>query len=106
MDHGQPWTRRIPKPRSLGIRVEIITDADEGTVFPYRLHLATEKISAEHAVMIGDRAGDIVAARAHHVRSIGVLWGYGSKSELVDARADVVCASPNELAACVSRIAI
>ena len=68
--------------------------------------LATEKISAEHAVMIGDRAGDIVAARTHHVRSIGVLWGYGSKSELVDARADVVCASPNELAACVSRIAI
>jgi phosphoglycolate phosphatase len=68
--------------------------------------LATEKVAAEHAVMIGDRAGDIVAARAHHVRSIGALWGYGSESELVDVRADALCASPSELAACLSRIAI
>ena len=68
--------------------------------------LATEKIPAERAVMIGDRAGDIVAARANGVRSIGVLWGYGSESELTDARADGLCASPGELAPCLSRIAI
>jgi len=40
--------------------------------------LETERIHAADAVMIGDRAGDMVAARAHGVRSIGVLWGYGS----------------------------
>jgi phosphoglycolate phosphatase len=68
--------------------------------------LATEEISAERAVMIGDRAGDIVAARANRVRSIGVLWGYGSESELADAGADGLCASPSELASCLSRIAI
>lgn len=68
--------------------------------------LATEKISAESAVMIGDRAGDIVAARANRVRSIGVLWGYGSESELADAGADSLCASPSELASCLSRIPI
>ncbi len=68
--------------------------------------LATEGISAERAVMIGDRAGDIVAARANRVRSIGVLWGYGSESELADAGADGLCASPSELASCLSRIAI
>jgi phosphoglycolate phosphatase len=61
--------------------------------------LAAEQISPERVVMIGDRAGDMVAARANHVRSIGVLWGYGSKSELVDAGADRLCASPGELAA-------
>jgi phosphoglycolate phosphatase len=33
--------------------------------------LAIEKVSPERAVMIGDRAGDIVAARANRVRSIG-----------------------------------
>jgi phosphoglycolate phosphatase len=33
--------------------------------------LETEKVSPERAVMIGDRAGDIVAARANRVRSIG-----------------------------------
>lgn len=68
--------------------------------------LATEKISTESAVMIGDRAGDIVAARANRVRSIGVLWGYGSESELADAGADTLCASPSELASCLSGIPI
>jgi phosphoglycolate phosphatase len=56
--------------------------------------------------MIGDRAGDIVAARANRVRSIGVLWGYGSESELVGAGADSLCASQSQLAACLSRIPI
>jgi hypothetical protein len=31
-------TRRVPRGRSLGIRVEIITGGDEGPTFPYRLH--------------------------------------------------------------------
>jgi phosphoglycolate phosphatase len=66
--------------------------------------LATEKIAPAHAVMIGDRAGDIVAARANRVRSIGVLWGYGSESELADAGADRLCVSPGELASCLSSI--
>jgi phosphoglycolate phosphatase len=68
--------------------------------------LATEKISPERAVMIGDRAGDIVSARANRVRSIGVLWGYGSESELTDARADGLCVSPGELGSCLRRLAI
>lgn len=61
--------------------------------------LAAERISPESAIMIGDRAGDIVAARANDLRSIGVLWGYGSASELADAGADLLCASPGDLAA-------
>jgi phosphoglycolate phosphatase len=65
--------------------------------------LATERISPERAIMIGDRAGDIVAARANGVRSIGVLWGYGSESELRDAGAHTLCASPRELSACLWR---
>ena len=47
--------------------------------------LASENVSPERAVMIGDRAGDVVSARANRVRSIGVLWGYGSESELKNA---------------------
>ena len=68
--------------------------------------LASEKVSPERAVMIGDRAGDIAAARANRVRSIGVLWGYGSESELADARADGLCVSPGELGSCLRRLAI
>ena len=68
--------------------------------------LAIERIPAADAVMIGDRAGDIVAARAHGIRAIGVLWGYGSTSELADAGADLLCASPGGLASCLARISI
>jgi phosphoglycolate phosphatase len=68
--------------------------------------LETERVRAVDAVMIGDRAGDMVAARAHGVRAIGVLWGYGSGSELTDAGADVLCASPGELASCLARFTI
>jgi phosphoglycolate phosphatase len=60
--------------------------------------LATEGVEPSAAVMIGDRAADIVAARANEVRSIGVLWGYGSEAELTDAGADMLCRTPLELA--------
>ena len=66
--------------------------------------LARERVAPGHAVMIGDRAGDMVAARINGVRSIGALWGYGSEAELVEAGADSLCASPSELAACLARI--
>lgn len=66
--------------------------------------LAKERISAEAAIMVGDRAVDILAAGASGVGSIGVLWGYGSKAELVDAGVDELCVAPADLDACVSRM--
>jgi len=64
--------------------------------------LASEDVSAQAAVMIGDRAADVRAAKANGVRSIGVLWGYGSAQELVDAGADMLCQTPSDLAAHLS----
>jgi phosphoglycolate phosphatase len=60
--------------------------------------LAVEGVGPSAAVMVGDRAADIVAAKANGVRSIGVLWGYGSEVELMAAGADVLCRTPSELA--------
>ncbi len=60
--------------------------------------LATEGVEASASVMVGDRAVDIMAAKANGVRSIGVLWGYGSEVELTDAGADMLCQTPSELA--------
>jgi phosphoglycolate phosphatase len=65
--------------------------------------LAEECIRPEAAVMIGDRAADVVAAKANGVQSVGVLWGYGSEQELRDAGADVLCSSPWELRRHLSR---
>jgi phosphoglycolate phosphatase len=54
--------------------------------------------------MIGDRALDVLAARASDVRTLGVLWGYGSREELLEARADGLCEAPAALPACVERL--
>jgi phosphoglycolate phosphatase len=50
------------------------------------------------AAMIGDRGADMVAARHHGVRAVGVLWGYGTRDELEGAGAQVLCQRPGELA--------
>jgi phosphoglycolate phosphatase len=49
------------------------------------------------AAMIGDRAVDMTAARANGLRSIGVLWGHGSREELMGAVPDQLLESPVEL---------
>ncbi|HEY7040292.1 MAG TPA: HAD hydrolase-like protein [Methylomirabilota bacterium] len=60
-------------------------------------------IRAGQAVMVGDRASDIVAAKINGIRSIGALWGYGEPGELADAGADVLCATPAALLDCLAR---
>jgi len=48
-------------------------------------------------VMVGDRKHDIIGAKAHRLKSIGVLYGYGSKQELQNAGADIIVNSIEEL---------
>jgi len=66
--------------------------------------LAEENIVPRHAIMIGDRAADVIAAKANGISSIGVLWGYGSADELEDAGADELCSTPGDLIARLFRI--
>ena len=49
------------------------------------------------SVMIGDTTFDMDMARAAGVRAIGVAWGYHSPTELRDAGAEHVAATPAEL---------
>jgi len=60
--------------------------------------LAEERIAPDVAVMIGDRAADVRAAKANGLKSVGVLWGYGSQTELVNAGADILFHTPHDLA--------
>ena len=57
------------------------------------------------AVMVGDRAEDVLAAHAVGTRSIAVLWGYGSRGELLSARPDCLVGSASELSARLRAIA-
>ena len=48
-------------------------------------------------VMIGDREHDIHGAREHGIDGIGVLWGYGTETELREAGAVRIAATTAEL---------
>ena len=49
------------------------------------------------AVMVGDRLHDVHGAAAHGLDCIGVLWGIGSREELVGAGAAAIAETPAEL---------
>ena len=58
----------------------------------------------EHAVMIGDRAVDVTAARSNGLRAVGVLWGHGTREELDGAGPDHMLECPTELSALPGRL--
>ncbi|MGB3462355.1 HAD hydrolase-like protein [Rhodanobacter lindaniclasticus] len=53
------------------------------------------------AVMIGDRHFDIDGAVGNGIRSIGVLWGFGMRHELLAAGATALVDSPEALLASI-----
>jgi phosphoglycolate phosphatase len=53
--------------------------------------------------IVGDRAHDVVAGRAHGVRTIGVLWGIGARAELEQAGADRIAATIAQLSGALDR---
>ncbi len=59
------------------------TRGDKESLISYILQ--KESIDPAEATMIGDRKYDIDGAKANGVRAFGVLWGYGSQSELKGA---------------------
>ncbi len=48
------------------------------------------------AVMVGDREHDIIGAKKSSLASVGVTYGYGSREELAQAGADLICRTPEE----------
>jgi len=74
--------------------------ADKAELIEYVLR--RESIAAPAALMIGDRAHDVVGAHANGVLAIGVLWGYGSAQELVESGAHSLCAQPGLLDECIA----
>jgi len=53
--------------------------------------------SPNECLMIGDRKFDILGAKECNIPSVGVLWGYGDKSEFEAAGADYIIESQEEL---------
>jgi phosphoglycolate phosphatase len=63
------------------------------------LAYALEKTGVDplQALMIGDRSHDMIGARNNGMAAVGVLYGYGSREELIGAGASHVCATPGEV---------
>jgi len=59
--------------------------------------LRSELVGPADLVMVGDRKHDVLGARKHAVRSVGVLWGYGTYEELEQAGAEWYCRTPADL---------
>ena len=53
-----------------------------------------EELPKSQTLMIGDRKHDVLGARNCGVKSLGVLYGYGDRQELVDAGANFLAKTP------------
>jgi phosphoglycolate phosphatase len=71
------------------------TRSDKAELIAYILE--REKLLPETIVMVGDRKHDIIGAAKNKIRSIGVLWGYGSVDELQSAGATTIVQYPDDL---------
>jgi phosphoglycolate phosphatase len=71
------------------------TNADKTDLLGYAL--ASARVDPSQAIMIGDRSHDMIGARNNGMTAIGVLYGYGSQAELVEAGAHRLCAAPEDL---------
>jgi phosphoglycolate phosphatase len=76
------------------------TRADKGDLLAYALKQAD--VDPSKTLMIGDRSHDMVGAGKNGIKGIGVLYGYGSRDELIGAGARHVCATPAEILGCIS----
>ena len=65
-------------------------------VIEYVLNKA-KNIQKEQSIMIGDREHDILGAHENNINSAGVLYGYGSKEELKNAKANYIAKNIKEL---------
>ena len=67
----------------------------KGAVIAYAIHKCG--IDPTFAVMVGDRMHDIDGAKLNSIKSIGVLYGFGSYDELKNAGADAIVNDVSEL---------
>ncbi len=76
------------------------TRVDKSDLLAYALK--TTAVDPAKTLMIGDRSHDMVGAANNGMKGIGVLYGYGSRDELIGAGALHVCATPQAIPCCIS----
>lgn len=105
----QPFAERVLDHFDLSARFDTIYGPDLAGKLDDKGDLIAHMIDREgfdpaQAVMIGDRGSDVKAAARHGIPTVGVLWGYGSRDELVEAGAAALCAEPAALPSLVGSL--
>ncbi|MBD5130992.1 MAG: HAD family hydrolase [Clostridiales bacterium] len=59
--------------------------------------ITEKRLTISKTVMVGDRHHDIDGANMYGIKSIGVLYGYGTEEELESAGADFIAPTPNDI---------
>lgn len=59
--------------------------------------MASLAVQPEEVFMVGDKRYDIEGAKANGMLSVGVLWGYGTKFEFIEAGADFIADKPGDV---------
>lgn len=85
-------------------KAELIRKAAECVVRSFGEGALTEEEVLRDTVMVGDRLYDIEAAKEVGIPSVGVLYGYGSREELVQAGADELAEHPGDIPAILRRL--
>lgn len=68
-----------------------------------RSGIGASREEMENTVMVGDRKFDIIGARHFNLDNIGVLFGYGDKTELDEAGAMLIVNTAEELVSAIER---
>ena len=76
------------------------TRVEKSELLEYALKQAS--VDPSKTLMIGDRSHDMVGAKNNGMKGIGVLYGYGSRDELLEAGAHHVCATPGAIPGCIT----
>ncbi len=77
---------------------EVLSGGDVGISKVSQLaDLLAQGLVSSDSTMIGDRAIDVTAARSNGLKSVGVLWGYGTPEELREAAPHTVLSAPKDL---------
>ena len=69
----------------------------KGEVIAYALE--TYHLDPAETIMVGDRKHDVIGARENGLPCIGVLYGYGSRAELMEAGAAALAEDLSQLSA-------
>ena len=78
----------------------------DGTDKPTVIREALARLEVKpspRVLMVGDREHDVLGAKEVGIRSLGVLYGYGSEKELSEAGAEYIASTPMDIASfCLS----